>query len=199
MTEKNHFDFCILLSWSHHFDLSGMLEAIFFFFFFFLTWNINSTVSQRNKRKRADELLFRLMSLVGWRKRRRDLRQQPYPNPVIVQPDTNRQLVKETCSILDQKIKQNPQKKKKKINSKVEKLVLNFRTFYFYSKLFDLLSRCWRQMSPTFIFHCVYTAYIIILPKRQPIKKQLKILKRKWIHWKPQKVFPRFFPSLNLL
>ena len=54
------------------------------------------------------------MSLVGWRKRRRDLRQQPYPNPVIVQPDTNLQLVKETCSILDQKIKQNPQKKKKK-------------------------------------------------------------------------------------
>lgn len=66
MPEKNHFDFCILLSWSHHFDLSGMLGTIIFFLFiFFLIWNINSTVSQRNKRKRADELLFRFMSLVG--------------------------------------------------------------------------------------------------------------------------------------
>ena len=103
----------------------------FFFLFFFLTWNINSTVSQRNKRKRADELLFRLMSLVGWRKRRRDLRQQPYPNPVIVQPDTNRQLVKETCSILDHKIKQNPQKKKKKLILKMRNLFWIFVPFIF--------------------------------------------------------------------
>jgi hypothetical protein len=36
------------------------------------------------------------------------------------------------------------QKKNKKFNSRDEKLVLNFFTFYFYSKLFDFLSRCWR-------------------------------------------------------
>jgi hypothetical protein len=136
MPEKNHFDFCILLSWSHHFDLSGMLGTIIFFLFiFFLIWNINSTVSQRNKRKRADELLFCFMSLVGWRKRRRDLRQQPYPNPVIVQPDTNRQLVKETCSILDQKTK--PKNKKKTKN-----LILEMRNLFWIFLPFIFIQNC---------------------------------------------------------